>query len=77
MEQLEHLGHQALATIDKLGGLEQDHLFEVISSIYHFLHGSSPMHMEDWDNDDLIDWFTQTYQYNPVAKEWQCAVTIH
>ena len=68
---------EALDTLEMLGELDQEVLYSIISDIHSWVHGVGCNHMECWDNPELIGWFMQTYDFNPVSKSWNLKVTIH
>ena len=67
----------ALGTLEMLANLDHEVLYSIISDIHLWVHGTYCNRMEFWDTRELIEWFTQNYDFNPVSKTWNLKVTIH
>ncbi len=65
-------------TLDQMFRLDKNVLLRMVSEIYENLYGQRPGYMEGWHNDQLVDWFSRNYRYNPMTDVWQCVgITIH
>lgn len=63
--------------LDQLFKLETDVLYGVISHLHSYLFGSEPTHMKSWNNDQMVSWFEQTYQYDIATNSWKARITKH
>ena len=65
-------------TLDRMNQLDQCVLLRMVSEMYENIHGQYPGYMKNWHNDQLVDWFSHNYRYNPMTDVWQCVgITIH
>ena len=65
-------------TLDRMNQLDQNVLLRMVSEMHENLYGHHPGYMKNWHNDQLVDWFSQNYRYNPMTDVWQCVgITIH
>ena len=71
------LDGEALATLETLANLDQVVLYSVVSEMHNWIYGTDPTHMKFWGVPALVDWFMQTYDFNPTSKMWNLKVTIH
>ena len=68
---------EEMALLDQLINLDQDILYGVISHLHSWLFGSDPTYMQNWDNEQMITWFQQVYEYNPSSGAWNACITKH